>query len=255
MGARRNSRSGHSKGRSHKAPAQQNQPSNSVAAAPQSEPEARQPEAQASHNQTENRYERRIANWTVVVGAFTVVLAIATAGSGYVLWLTDHTLKDTLAANNAYNRAFIFFKELANGQTVEADQTSTNWTFISNVENNGNTQTKNAKVSIACDIAVVQDIFSGKIKPDGPRVFGPKQTMGSGACTWPSKELDQGRKQNKVFIVGGVVEYGDIFGGKHVTRYCRQIHILADPNPKGGKLEHVTALCPGLPDCADEECH
>lgn len=43
-----------------------------------------------------SRYERRIANWTVVVGVFTFVLAIVTGYSAYVLHVTDQTLKDTL---------------------------------------------------------------------------------------------------------------------------------------------------------------
>ncbi|MDI1262223.1 MAG: hypothetical protein PS018_03065 [bacterium] len=73
-----------------------------------------EPSSSESQIKSDHRYERRIANWTVVVGAFTVVLAIATAGSAYVLWLTDHTLQDTLKAQTASSerqlRAYLGFE-------------------------------------------------------------------------------------------------------------------------------------------------
>src|SRR5882757_2346933 len=123
MGSRRNGRSSHSKGRSNKAPAQHNQASNPVATPAQSQPQATEPETKTSESQPENRYERRIANWTVVVGAFTVVLAIATAASGYILWQTDHTLKDTMVFGQ---RAYVGINILA---ALKMDAQKTSITF------------------------------------------------------------------------------------------------------------------------------
>ena len=45
-------------------------------------------------------YDNVIASWTRVIGLFTLVLAVATGYSAYVLETTDHTLKETLIASN-----------------------------------------------------------------------------------------------------------------------------------------------------------
>lgn len=178
-----------------------------------------------------------------VVGIATVIVLFLQYDT---LDKTDHTLREG-------QRAFVFFRELARGQTVEKDQ-STIWTFIPNLENNGNTQTKKALIGISCEKSGIQKFYDGYLKPDGPRVFGPKQIIGAGGCSWTSTFLDQQRLSRTPSYIGGVVEYEDIFGGRHVTKYCRQLYVLSDPNPKGINLEHITGLCPDTPDCADEEC-
>ena len=104
MGSRRNNRH-HNQGPSRRTNVAkpQEERGGQIASTRQSQPQAALAEAVRGGNQPTKNYERRIANWTVVVGAFTVVLAVATVGSGYVLWTTDHTLKDTMeAANRAW---------------------------------------------------------------------------------------------------------------------------------------------------------
>jgi hypothetical protein len=93
MGSRRHQRH-HSNGHSgsNRAACEKNNPRDLVAAAPNSQLQT----IQTNELSTTSNYERRIANWTVVVGAFTVVMAIATVGSGYILWRTDNTLRETL---------------------------------------------------------------------------------------------------------------------------------------------------------------
>lgn len=194
-----------------------------------------------------------MARWTRRLGYLTFVLAIIAGISAWILEKTDQTLRGNLAAIKASNRASVFFRDMARGQTSENDQ-STNWTFIPNLENNGNTQTKNAKLETACDKETIKKLFDGQSKPLAPRVFGPKQVNGSGACTWTSKGLDQLRLQRRPVYVGGIIEYDDIFGGHHTTKYCREIYIISDPNPRGTNLEHTIALCLDFLDCADEEC-
>ncbi len=197
--------------------------------------------------------ERMMARWTRRLGYFTIVLTIITGVTGWILYETNQTLKDTLAASNSANRAFIFFRDLASGQIEDKDK-STFWTFVINLENNGNTQAKNAKMVTACDDAAIKDIFIGKTKASATRVFGPKQIVGSGGCTWTSKVLENGHQSGASFYIGGIVQYDDIFGGSHVTKYCRAIQILGDPQPKGARPENTTSLCPDLHDCADQEC-
>jgi hypothetical protein len=58
-------------------------------------PEAQNPNDHGSDEQPRS-YENIIARWTVILGISTVVLAIATILSAYFLFVTDHTLKDTL---------------------------------------------------------------------------------------------------------------------------------------------------------------
>lgn len=50
-------------------------------------------------------YEKTIARWTVILGISTVLLFIATGISAYFLYVTDHTLKDTLAATGRAAKA------------------------------------------------------------------------------------------------------------------------------------------------------
>jgi hypothetical protein len=206
---------------------------------------------------TKNKYRsgwrRYFKWWQKPADRFAGLLFIATLATVVVLAVTEKTFRETLSANNASNRAFVFFRELKQGQTIERDK-STNWTFIANLENNGNTQTKNAKIGISCEIDGIKKLYEGVSKPDGTRVFGPKQIIGGGGCTWTSKILDQQREKNMPSYVGGIVQYDDIFDVHHITKYCRQIFILADPAPAGINLEHITGLCTNLSDCADDEC-
>jgi hypothetical protein len=70
MGSRRNNRHRQQGPSSRKeALRQQDQSSNQIAPAPTSQPQAAQPEAKRGENKPAKSYERRIANWTVVVGA------------------------------------------------------------------------------------------------------------------------------------------------------------------------------------------
>jgi hypothetical protein len=69
-----------------------------VAVAPQSNPELAETDQQTPQHYEPKNHEATIARWTIVVGFFTFVLAVATGYSAYVLNATDHTLKDTLRA-------------------------------------------------------------------------------------------------------------------------------------------------------------
>ncbi len=61
------------------------------------------PEPEQSHKESKNPepkgYERTIARWTVILGTSTILLFIATGISAYFLYVTDQTLRDTLATN------------------------------------------------------------------------------------------------------------------------------------------------------------
>jgi hypothetical protein len=99
--------------------------------------------------------------------------------NGCTLEKTDQTLRETLATTKAFNRAFVFARGIKE-QQVTADNKNSLWAFLFEVENNGNTQTVDASVGIACDKPPILDLFRGVANPTGHRVFGPKQVVGAG---------------------------------------------------------------------------
>jgi hypothetical protein len=63
--------------------------------------------SQAANNPKNREYEKTIALWTTILGASTVALVFATAINAFFLWVTDHTLKDTLRANRLSQRPWL----------------------------------------------------------------------------------------------------------------------------------------------------
>jgi hypothetical protein len=57
-------------------------------------------------------YEKTIARWTVVLGASTIALVIATGLSGYFLYTTDETIKKQVEAAGIQLRAYVNYQQV-----------------------------------------------------------------------------------------------------------------------------------------------
>jgi hypothetical protein len=187
---------------------------------------------------------------------FQGLLVIFTFGLIVVGVLQWRTLEKTDETSREFNRAFVFLHGIKEEQIIKDSKSST-WYFVANLENNGNTQTVNAATQIACAKPEIKDLFddNGIPAPASPRVFGPKQMFGGGVCFWEADTLESDRLRGALHIIGGIVRYDDVFGHSHVTKFCREIVISADPRPIGQRLQYSTSSCSDAVDCSDKECN
>jgi hypothetical protein len=222
----------------------------------------RKPAEGAKHHrkyeQTQPQKDEPLVKWaavtaraTIWLAAVTVALVVVTAGLSLIAYWQYGVLKSTDDVTREFNRAFVFLEDISEKQTSNGNQKS-DWHFVPNIKNNGNTQTRDAVALVACDKAAIKELFDGKNNTGKPRVIGPKQKIGAGLCSWDADTLE--REQNIPHYIGGVIRYDDVFDGKHVTKFCREVRILADPRPIGAPLQYSTSLCPETLDCADKEC-
>ena len=74
------------------------------------------PQAEVSSFQSKQpqskRYEEIIARWTIVLGAATIILAIAIIVSGYFLFETYQTIRRQTAAAQIQSRAYVGFNQI-----------------------------------------------------------------------------------------------------------------------------------------------
>jgi hypothetical protein len=192
----------------------------------------------------------RFTGWLV---AWTALLFAATVISAGILWKTDQTLR-------AGQRAFVFVKfsdsHWSQGWTVGND---TLREYYIEWENNGNSQTKDLKVSLFCPRPNAFDkedpITSNKTPAVAtPRLLGPKQSVWGGVCYYLASELESIKAQRLPMFVAARATYRDIFDESHITEYCVQITDLdGDFKTVGGRITNYSHGC-AAPNCADEEC-
>jgi hypothetical protein len=190
---------------------------------------------------------------------FTGLLAIATGGLVFVAEKTDNTLKDTLAATKAIQRAFVSVKQI--DHTPVWDPKTKNIVgrnFVVQWENSGFTATRNM-LNNGLWVEREQEIPSDFQFPDlaGMKnviqtVAGPKATVNAGPLEIPSSVLNSIRDKGHHIYLYGWAEYNDIFDGtpRHRTEYCVEVLISSDPKAADGGV--TLALCP-MHNGADDE--
>jgi hypothetical protein len=241
MGSRRNNRHGPNRNPGGgKAPNQKNETSEPIAVAPESQPQTTESNHESSGNEHTKNYERRIANWTAVVGAFTVVLAVATAGSGYVLWQTDHTLKETLQKSQ---RPWVIAE---NVQSVEPGYFTPEYAKVCpfgyrvHFRNTGNSVANELifssrtvrfpptwdwlRARVEALKASTLEVWSAKrpaglpvgitLAPNQPTVFAACPAYGDGSDPTPDQT------KTGAFLVIGYLQYKDQFGIAHHGRFA-----------------------------------
>jgi len=229
------------------APQQQVHPANPVTVSVQSQPATAPSEAMGAEKEAPNNYERRIANWTVVVGAFTVILAFATVGSDYVLWKTDHTLKEVMQIDQ---RAWIGIESIMPIPLIPEKGK----TFAASVKmrNTGKTPARNIRQIGSLDpikgdpVATYNGTpkLAGNLSPnaEGAIPFTPLKD-GTGQPLLLNEDVMK-RLQNGDFkiVVHGRIDYEDVFGDPHWTTYCATLAV-----PFNGQFE----FCEGQNDTDD----
>ena len=145
------------------------------------------------------RQTQKTQNRNREFGDTLTILAICAAGIvAYLQWQTLEKTDNTLRAGE---RAFVFVKQHSDAWTAAkkvGDEVVRS--FVLEVENNGNTQTKDLMISLYCPrpniFEKIDPITSGK-KPDivSPRLLGPKQTGWAGVCNYRASELEDVRAE------------------------------------------------------------
>jgi hypothetical protein len=84
--------------------------------------------------------------------------------------------------------------------------------------------------------------------------IGPKQTKFGGNCEFSVEDFKRIQNDQKTQYIIGQASYTDIYGDRHITRYCERIYLIkgnlgtADP-----KIEVANVPCIRH-NCSDEEC-
>jgi hypothetical protein len=185
--------------------------------------------------------------FTGVLAFGTIALAVVAVLQWETLEKSDLILKETLAANKAGQRAFVFLQKI-DTQQIQSGQT-TQWFFLPVWENNGTTQTKDLIIKLVCARP-----FDFETQEARSGVFGPRQVGGNGACLLEANALEEMRTKKNSLYMAGLATYRDVFDEQHMTRFCRKIDLFSDPRIVGSQLVSTAGFCPDLPDCADEEC-
>jgi hypothetical protein len=207
-----------------------------------------------------------LALFTGILALFTGVLAfgtIALAVLAYYQWCTlensDQTLKETLDATKASQRAFVYVRTLPNSWLgTELAGTTIKRRYTVELENSGNTQTKNLVVSLYCPHPrpeVKEDPITANGNPlVRSRLLGPKQTVWAGVCEYPTEELEDVRDNKTDMFIAMIARYDDIFNKPHVTEYCVKIvNLNGDFKNAGETPKNNLAACEKHM-CADDEC-
>jgi hypothetical protein len=210
---------------------------------------------QAKQDGAEESKLRR-ENWTIGALVVTAVVTVALAGVAWLQWgtleKTDHTLR-------AGQRAFVFVKQGAwtTGKKV-GDEVNRSLAVV--WENNGNSQTRDMRVSLWCPrpsaFETVDPITSGRSPEisNVNRLLGPKQSVWGGVCHYSTTELENIRSKRLPWFVAAKATYFDIFGEPHVTEYCSTILNLEGDFRDPNVVPTNDAVGCDAHNCADDEC-
>lgn len=177
---------------------------------------------QKADSPTPEGYEKAIARWTAIVGAFTIVLAIATIASAWILWKTDETLKETMVNGQ---RAYV---GLSTTYGIKATTGSINLL----VENDGQTPAKNVKVFANWEFVPLGENLppefsfpeksgcDATIKSVGPVFPRNPQLTSNRVCGTDLGNVTLAEQGAKSAFVYGHISYLDIFDKYRTTTFC-----------------------------------
>jgi len=148
---------------------------------------------------TEHQHnERTIANWTRVLGAFTIILTGTSILTALILYWTDQT-------SRLRDRAFLYFGDPP--VTPYPPSKPVTWGVGISVTNAGNMPARRATVRYACPDASsresVQDPFSLAKWADAKigSVLGPKQSVVLQGCNVPMEVINDAKKICALFFM------------------------------------------------------
>lgn len=179
-------------------------------------------------------YEKTIATWTKVLGASTVVLAIATGISAYFLHSTDDTIAKQLESNRIQLRAYVGFDQFQSVGVEVADPTDTTQTakikgtnIIVSFRNFGPTPALNASpwVSIKWYAAGIEPDFSkseGNLAEKSEGSIAPGQIATVGSVFVSQTDLQKTLVSNGNVFIWGQIDYRDSFPNTepHTFHFC-----------------------------------
>jgi hypothetical protein len=194
--------------------------------------------ARAYESEKTNRQIARATNYIAILNAGLVFTGILSAVVLYGQWRTFEKTDKTLRIGErafVYSPSMIFLKYIASSPN--------NWYIIPQAENNGSTQTVNMTYALICN----------QISSKATISLGPKQVSGIGGCLYNLYDLWHTQKPARV---SGIIFYKDVFMQSHVSKFCRNFFIQADPTQAriSADLSHTYETCPDAPDCSDNEC-
>lgn len=186
--------------------------------------------------------DNKIANATKAIAWLTAALVVTSVLSIVVLYSQWRTFEKTDRTLREGERAFVyitgvnFFRFPAGGANA--------WYIVPEATNNGTTQTVNMTYNLGCNTIVTANV---KIS------FGPKEASGIGGCLF---DLAAVWRRHEFARISGMIFYQDVFSRSHVTIFCRNVTIQADPAQARnmGDLSQTTEFCPDVLDCSDKEC-
>lgn len=199
-------------------------PADPITVSPQGDPQLSQSNAQPQEHKQPWDHEATIARWTIVVGFFTFVLAVATGYSAYVLNATDHTLKDTLKSQTASSERQL--RAYVNATRSQLDMFgSTEQIKISvEVKNTGQTPAYKLRYRMEIfsgpfplkeDLTIEAGESSSVLGPGGDVLMGPLQ-MANKLTPEQVNEIIAGRM---AVYAQGIIKYADAFGKDRTTKF------------------------------------
>jgi hypothetical protein len=154
------------------------------------------------------------------------------------------------------DRAFVFVRSIANipfpkpsggGIGTYEEGQRTRFMVIANWQNSGATPTRDLKIRFGCG----SDPFKVK-SPAQTLSIGPKGEEELYACRISEYEIVSLNARTYGWYVWGRATYGDVFGGHHLTEFCKE---GTWTEPDAPTVAYTT--CPGNLskfNCSDKEC-
>jgi hypothetical protein len=190
--------------------------------------------------------ERMLALWTRLLGIFTLILAIVSCVTAYILYETDRT-------SRLRDRAFVYFGD-PQIRPYPATSEPIIWALGISIQNVGNLPARRVTIRYACPYAA----HSGNIKDPFPlakwrgaefgNIVGPRGAFVLQGCEVPIDVINDARKSTQDVFYVVEIRYTDGFelGKLRVTQMSR---ILRFDQWGGMSLGFI-----GPHNCSDEDC-
>ena len=192
-----------------------------------------------------DRNETRLANWTRIVGIFTIILSAVALGTGYILWRTDQTSRDT-------NRAFVYFDDAT--LISYPQEKPVEYAILARVTNSGNTPARTVKLAFSCpprdsSKRAIDNYDLEPLKPqyDQPTFIGPKQGFDLIACELPLTLISDIKSGIEQFVVAEA-KYADVFELEKM-RVSQMTRIIRVDDYGRHRLGYA-----GQHNCSDSDC-
>lgn len=191
---------------------------------------------EAEEREEKRLLDRRLANWTVVLGAATIGLILATALLGFFAWRQAGDTKEALhiagtqsAVAKLTFAASVTIDRPAAVRLMTTDGEPAGARFWVTFENAGNSATQSMIQQISAyagppDLFVFANVTGAAADPQ-PLVIGPHRTIDSGWVEM-SEFLSGAKERGEVGIfVCGWAEYNDVFPDtpRHRVEYCFEV--------------------------------